>query len=232
MAIRKKFIGVEIPLLKTEIPVLGTPASLKSKTIKLDLTRKLKGRALEAVFQIFSNEENLVAYPKKLKLMTSFIRRMMRKKTSYVEDTFKAKCSDISCIIKPFLITRKKVSRAVRKNLRNTSRELILKYVKEKNYIDLCNDILNKELQQTILLRLKKIYPLSFCEIRVIETKDLDKAEKPEKKIGETSKENKTEEQEISIENKQEKISEPKQKNEWRKTKKTKNPCSIKTRCN
>ena len=177
MASRKKFIDVEIPILDSSVAVLGTPESLKGKTIKLDLTRKLRGKGLEILSKISEKEEKLTATPKKLQLMKSYLKRMMRKRVNYVEDSFKVQCKDIHAIIKPFLITRKKVSRAVRKNLRNTTKDFLIEYVKEKNYLEICEKILSGELQKTLLPKLKKIYPLSFCDIRVFETNELSKLE-------------------------------------------------------
>ena len=99
----------------------------------------------------------------------------MRKRVDYVEDSFKTSCKDIRVTIKPFLITRKKVSRAVRKNLRNTTKEFLIEYLKEKTYNELCIELLDGTLSKTMLPKLKKIYPLSFCDIRVFETKDIEK---------------------------------------------------------
>jgi len=189
MAERKRFINVQIPILGSEMRVLGTAEELHGKTIKLDLTRQLRGKGLTIKLKIFNQEGNLVAIPNNMKLVTSYIRRMMRKRTDYVEDSFQARCADIRAIIKPLLITRKKVSKAVRKNLRNTTKEFILNYLKEKDFIDVCNEILDGTLQKTMLPKLKKVYPLSFCDIRVFETKELEKIDMkkattlPEKEI-------------------------------------------------
>ena len=99
----------------------------------------------------------------------------MRKRTNYIEDSIKLECKDIRATIKPFLITRKKVSRAVRKNLRKTTEEFLKEKLKQINYLDVCEDILRSDLQRQLLPKLKKVYPLSLCEIRVFETKDIDK---------------------------------------------------------
>lgn len=188
MATKKKFIDVEVPLLDTEISLLGTPETLNKKTIKVDLTRKLRGKSLDAVFQIFNKNNSLYALPKSLNLMKFYIIRMMRKRASYVEDSFSAPCKDVTISIKPFLITRKNVSRAVRNNLRKTSREFLINYVKDKNYLELCKELVYGQLQKEMLPKLKKIYPLSFCEIRVFETKQIENVvyEKQEKKKEET----------------------------------------------
>ena len=175
MAERKKYIEVQVPFLGESLRVLGTPQDLHNKTIKLDLTRKLRGKGLTIKLRIFNQEGKLFAIPNSLTLASLYIRRMMRKRTNYVEDSFQARCSDIRVTFKPHLITRKKVSRVVRKNLRNTTREFIIDYVKEKDYITTCQEIFDGTLQKTLLPKLKKIYPLSFCDIRVFETKDLEK---------------------------------------------------------
>jgi len=199
MATRKKFIDIELPLIDETISVLGTPESLKSKTIKLDLTRKLRGKSLEIIFKIFGQEQNLTGYPAKMQLMKFYIRRMMRKRANYVEDSFQAQTKDLKVIIKPFLITRKKVSRAVRANLRRTAKEFLIEYIKNKSYLEICKQILNSDVQKLMLPKLKKVYPLSFSDIRVFETKELDKIEmkKPKtEKPKETKSKEKKEEKE------------------------------------
>jgi ribosomal protein S3AE len=173
MAERKKYIEVEVPILNSSMRVLGTVENLHDKTIKLDLTRQLRGKGLTIKLRIFNQEGKLMAFPNSMELSTSYIRRIMRKRTDYVEDSFQARCLDIKVTVKPLLITRKKVSRAVRKNLRNTAREFILGYLKERNYIQVCNEILDGTLQKTMLPKLKKVYPLSFSDIRIFETKEL-----------------------------------------------------------
>ncbi len=176
MALKKKFTDIELPLLDSSVQILSTGETIAGKTIKLDLTRKLRGKSLEIIFKIFEKDKKFLAHPKQMNLMKFYIRRMMRKGTNYVEDSFKADCKDVKSTIKPFLITRKRVSRAVRNNLRRTAKDFLLNYLKDKNYLDVCYEILTSDLQRTLLPKLKKIYPLSFCEIRVFETKELDKA--------------------------------------------------------
>ncbi|MDO8517130.1 MAG: hypothetical protein Q7S33_03300 [Nanoarchaeota archaeon] len=176
MAIKKKFIDIQTPILGSAFPVLGNPESLSGKTIKLDLTRKLKGKSLEIVFNIVSKDKELIGIPKKMNLMGFFIRRMIRNNSSYVEDSFKVETKDnIQVIIKPFLITRKKVSRAIRNNLRKTTKEFLIGYIKEREYLEICENILTNDLQRALQPKLKKIYPLSFCEIRDFGTKEMNK---------------------------------------------------------
>ena len=198
MAEKKKFIETKLPLIDSETRILGSVEELKGKTIKLDLTRKLRGKGLNVKFKIFEVNGELIGVPYKMELITSYIRRMMRKRADYVEDSFKAQCADVRVTIKPFLITRKRVSRAVRRNLRNTAKEFLLEHAKERDYNSLCEELINGTLQKAMLPKLKKVYPLSLCDIRVFETKELDKIDL--KKIAEESnkKEKSTVTEEVS----------------------------------
>jgi len=212
MALKKKFSQVELPLLNTSVEALGEPETLVNRTIKMDLTRKLRGKSLEVVFKIY-NKGGLYGLPKQLSLMKFFIMRVMRNRISYVEDSFMTKCKDVEVTIKPFLITRKRVSRAIRNNLRKTCKEFLVNYVKEKTYLQLCEELLAGQLQHEMLPKLKKVYPLSFSDLRVFETKELDKidfvfvkTEKP--KVSEKVKEETPEE--LAEEIKEEKIEEEK----------------------
>ncbi len=192
MVERKKFLPVKIPLLNLEKEILGTNIeSLNNKTIKIDLTRSLRGKSLGIIFLVNSDKEKATAVPKKLNLMGFFIRRMIRKGTDYVECSFSAECKNKILKIKPFMITRKKVSRRVRKALRNASKNYIKDYIKNKLVGEIFSDIISNKLQKNLSLKMKKIYPLSLCEIRVLEILG-DK--EPEQKSKEEEKENKEEE--------------------------------------
>ena len=185
---RKKFFSVDIPLLNSKIELVGEHLeNLDKRTVKLDLTRQLRGKSIEAVFRIKAEKNSATAYPIKMVLMPYFIRRMIRKRISYVEDSFTAPTQESLVKIKPFLITRKKVSRAVRKTLRNLTKNWIEDYLAERKDEEIFDDLLTNRFQKPLSLKLKKTYPLSLCEIRVIEIirplqqSEIPKIEKKEK---------------------------------------------------
>ena len=108
--IKKKFYEVEIPMFNEKFEVyLNSLESIKDKTIKLDVTRKLKGKSVEAIFTVKVENNKAYADPKKITLLPFFINHMMHKGISYVEDSFKAQTKESEVIIKPFIIPRKKV---------------------------------------------------------------------------------------------------------------------------
>ena len=169
MAEKKKFFDISLPLIEQKVSLLAmTEQELAGRTVKIDLTRRLRGKSLEAIFRIKKTPEGIKADIYRFNILGYFIRRVMRKSIDYVEDSFSAECKNAILRIKPFLITRKKVSRRVRTALKNKAKEEIQNYIKEKNYEEVFSDLLANQFQKSLSLKLKKIYPLAFCDIRDI----------------------------------------------------------------
>jgi len=177
---RKKFIEIDLPIINSKAELIGNSLQdLENKTIKLDLTRNLRGKAIEAVLKIEIKQGKPIVRIKKLTLMPYFIRRMIRKRISYIEDSFDAQTKESIWRIKPFLITRKKISRVVKKTLRNKAKNWIEDSIIEKTNEEFLKEILANKFQRALSLVLKKTYPLSLCEIRILELKkDLEIKEK------------------------------------------------------
>jgi len=164
---RQRFFEVDMPIINKDTQLYGFDLeNLKNKIISYDLTRLLRGKGALLKLKIKIDDGKAIAEPIELVVLPYFIRRMMRKGTNYVEDSFSAECKNAQVRIKPFLITRKKVSRAVRKALREKAREELTAYVKNKDTNTLFDEIIKSKTQKSLSLQLKKIYPLSLCEIR------------------------------------------------------------------
>ena len=181
---RKKFFDVEIPIINKQTQLQAYEIKeLDKRLINYDLTRILRGKNVLLKLKVKIDKDKAIANPKEMKLLSYFLKRMVRKGTSYVEDSFSTECKDAKIRIKPFLITRRKVSRAVRKALREKAREELINYVKNKNTETLFEELLKNQIQKTISLILKKIYPLSLCEIRIFKVeKELENKVEEKKK--------------------------------------------------
>lgn len=192
---RKKFFDVEIPLINKQTQLQAYDLKeLDGRFITYDLTRILRGKSMLLQLKVKVEDDKAIATPRKIKLMSYFLKRMVRKGTNYVEDSFSTECKDAQVRIKPALITRRKVSKAVRKALREKAREELIKYVKDKDFRTLFDDLLKNQIQKPLSLKLKKIYPLSLCEIRIFQV-EKEITLKPEKveKVKEEKKETKKE---------------------------------------
>jgi len=170
---KKKFFDVEMPLIGKQTQAQAYEiADLNGRFIRYDLTRILRGKSFMLTLRIKVEDNKATTTAKKVVLMPYFLRRMVRKGTNYVEDSFSVECKDANLKIKPFLVTRKKVSRAVRNALRIKVKEELTAYVKDKTSEQIFDDLLKNQLQKPLSQKLKKVYPLSLCEIRVLESKD------------------------------------------------------------
>lgn len=168
--VKKSFFEVKTPVTATKIQLYGSSAEeLDGKVVKLDLTRSLKGKNFELRLKVVKHDDVLDAEPVSVELLGSYIRRMMRLGIDYVEDSFVAEMKDGKARIKPFMITRKKVSRAVRRELRNVGRKFIEAHLKARDSKEVFTDILTNKIQKDLFVKLKTIYPLALCEIRTFE---------------------------------------------------------------
>lgn len=166
---KKRFFDVKIPIINAETQLQAFEISeLDGKTIKYDLTRILRGKGVLMTLKVSVKEDKAVAIPIKTNLMPYYLKRMIRKGTNYVEDSFSAQGKEDKFKIKPFLITRRKVSRVVRKALHDKAREELKNYFKDKESKIIFDDFIQNKIQKTLSLKLKKIYPLSLCEIRIL----------------------------------------------------------------
>ncbi len=166
---KQKFFDVELPILNKQTQLYAFDIDeLKGRTVTYDLTRLLRGKSVLLKLDVTVDSERATANPKEYVLLPSFLRRTVRKGASWVEDSFITNAKDGKVRIKLFLITRKKVSREVRKALREKAREETMNYIKEKTTAQLFEDLLQGRIQKPLSLRLKKIYPLSLCEIRFL----------------------------------------------------------------
>jgi len=169
---KKKIFDIEIPLMGQSIQALSTvKENLNGKIIKLDLTRVLKGRNIDSTLLVSMKDGKLVADFTGLKVVPSYIRRMMRKNISWIEDSFICPTKDAKVEVKPFMITKKRVHRSVRKELRNNAKEIIVKFAADKTAEQVFDATIRGTLQKDISAGLKKIYPLAFCEIRILKLK-------------------------------------------------------------
>jgi len=179
---RKKFFDVDIPIINKQTQLYAFDIKeLEGRDIKYDLTRLLKGKNILLRLKVVINGDNATSIPVEIEIMSSFLRRVVRKGTDYVEDSFSANCKDSELKIKPLLVTRAKVSKQIRKSLREKAKEELIKYIKSKNSEEIFEDVLKNKFQRELSSKLKKIYPLSFCDIRVLKVEKFLKNEEKSK---------------------------------------------------
>lgn len=167
---KKQFFDVKSGITSTKIQLYATSKEeLVGRAVILDLTRNLRGKNLVLKLKVNMENGELAANPVSISLAGSYIRRMMRTGIDYVEDSFDAELRDGKARIKSFMITRNKVSRAVRNELRNEAKKFVESYVKARTQREVFSEIMANKIQRDLSLKLKKVYPLALCEIRFFE---------------------------------------------------------------
>ncbi len=170
---KKRFFDVEIPIIHKTTQLLATEIKeLEGRIIKYDLTRILRGKNILLNAKVKVKGEKATSTPIEIQLMSIFLKRMVRKGTDYAEGSFKTKTKDNDVQIKFLLVTRRRVSRAVLNALRKKAQEELISYLSTSKTEEVFEDIMKNKLQKDLSVRLKKIYPLSLCEIRSFEIID------------------------------------------------------------
>lgn len=167
--IKKKFFRVEVPILRKEIELYSKDIpSLEGRFVKINLANELKGKALDLKLKVKATQEKAEAHPIQAKILPSYLRRVMRKGVDYSENSFITKCKDHKIKIKPFMITRKRVTRKVLAGLSKEGETFLKEYVKDRTFEYLISDLISGKLQKQLNIKMKKIYPLGLCEIKYL----------------------------------------------------------------
>lgn len=171
--VKEKVYGIYLPVLsKDEVANIFTPdpSALVGKIIKVDLSRIAKGKLGEITCNIREvKEEKIFAELQKISLYPSYIKRFIRRGITKIDESFIVESKEKKKLrIKPVLITRKKVKRSVETALHKETRSFLTKLFASQNINEIFIDIIRGEIQKKLSKKLKKVYPLSFCEIREV----------------------------------------------------------------
>ena len=143
----------------------------KKLTVNLmSLTNDPKKQGISITFKITSQKGDkaateVIGY----KILPSSIKRIVRRNKDRLDLTMKCKTKDkATVLLKPIVLTRNLAKGSVKTALMNKIKEKIEKEVAEFKYEDLVKQIIMRKFQKGVMDDLKKIYPLAFCDIRML----------------------------------------------------------------
>ncbi len=130
----------------------------KSQNIKIKFKiKEVKGN--EAYTEIYNYE-----------MSSTYIRRVVKPGKGKIDDSILLTTKDdIKLRIKPLFLTKLLVKQSILTNLRKKSREYLQEYCKKNDYSKLIQDLVNHHVQNDLKNLLKKVYPLSVAEIRLMQ---------------------------------------------------------------
>ena len=150
------------------------PSLLINRTVEVNLaflTNDMKKQNMRVTFKVTKLEEDgahteLVKY----ELITAFLKRLVKRDRSKIEDSFLAQTKDdINVRIKPLIVTKNETNGIIESKLRNEIRDFLIKSIKTVDYNELFMNIINHGLQNSLRDNIKKIYPIASSEIRILE---------------------------------------------------------------
>ncbi len=175
---KKKWISIFAPKMMGESLLgesfLEEADAAVGKTLKINLmqiTGDMKNQNAEVKFEITQAKDNkletkVIGYY----FSSATIKRFMRRHTSRIDDSLILMTQDgIKIRIKPFALTKSKVTRSVEHTLRLILKEEIMNAVKKTPYEALFMAVLKYQLQKEVKEKLNKIYPVKNLEIRILE---------------------------------------------------------------
>jgi ribosomal protein S3AE len=167
-----RFFEIEIPEIN-QITRLGgkSETALVGKISKFPLADAVRGKSGEIKYVIEKRKDGkdaLVGKIKGVRLFLSYISRFARRGVTNINESCKivVDSGKSNVQIKTIIMARKKVGGAVKRHIRNEGYAFLQKTLQDARPEEVFSMILRNELQQKLGQRLKKIYPLAYCEIR------------------------------------------------------------------
>lgn len=100
-------------------------------------------------------------------IITAAVRKMMHRERTKIEDSFVIATKDkTKHRIKPIIIAKGQITGGVKAHIQRDLRSHIIRITAEKTYNELIKDLISHQFQKQLQQTLRKIYPLSTCEIK------------------------------------------------------------------
>lgn len=150
------------------------PNLLKNRKVKVNLANLIgdpKKQSIEITLKI-KEIKGTEAHTEIIKytILPPNIKRIVRTGKSKLDDSFIIETKDKSKLrIKPLLITRKKVKNSIATEIRKKAREYLKKHISTTPLDALFPLIISGRLQRELREYISKIYPLTNCQIRILE---------------------------------------------------------------
>ncbi|AJF62372.1 MAG: SSU ribosomal protein S3AE [archaeon GW2011_AR20] len=175
---KKKWFGIVTGLESNRSEIGETlaneDANLVGRTLEVNLaniTQDPKSQNIKVKFRIKEVKGN-EAYAEVISyaMLSTYVKRVIKPAKEKIDDSFKYLTKDnVKVVVKTIILTKSKTIKSILTNIRHKSHEYLQNYFKKTDYTTLINDLASHNLQKDLKNILKKIYPLSVCEIRMME---------------------------------------------------------------
>src|SRR3989338_8250988 len=175
---KKKWFTLVAPMEFGNL-VLGETPAFESENIMgrkivvnlITLARDPKKQSYNITFKVIEvKNSDALTMTVKYELPNVHIKRFVKKEKEKVDDAFPIVTKDnVKAMIKPLFVTKAMTQHSRLTLLRKRANEFMTKLAKERTFAELVSMLVSTELQRSLRSELKKVYPLSVCEIRAFE---------------------------------------------------------------
>ncbi len=142
------------------------------KTLTLNLsifTKDMKKQSTDVTFKVKSVvENNALTDVVGVSLTNSYIKRLVRRGKSKVEDSFEVTCKDNSKLrLKPIVVTNNVVNQSITTKIRHIVKEQLTELVKSNSAQGFFEILFKQKAQKELKDKLSKVYPLRYVDLRV-----------------------------------------------------------------
>ena len=145
--------------------------NLVGRTLTLNLmniTNDPKTQNSKVTFKIIKvDKDRAITEFKSYNLLQTAVRRLAQKDKEKVSDSFSVKTKDgISVRLKPMFVTKSTTKQSVLSALRKECKKFLESYASKNTYSNMVMDVVGFRIQIGLKNQLKKIYPITVCQIR------------------------------------------------------------------
>jgi small subunit ribosomal protein S3Ae len=145
---------------------------LKGKFVSANLstiTNDMKKQNIMMTFRVNKVEEGKgQAEIIGMTIVQGFVKRLVRRGRTKIDDSFLVKSKDGQAIrIKPLIITNTECVRSTTSQIRMEARRVLSDKIARNGFVNVVQDILNFRIQKDLKERLNKIHPIKSVDIRV-----------------------------------------------------------------
>ena len=175
---KKKWFGIYAGSEFNNVEIGETPANENTnvigRTLELNLanlTQDPKSQNIKVKFKIKEIKDNkinaeLISY----EMLSTYIKRVIRPAKEKLDYSYEYSTKDnIKVALKILVLTKAKTKHSILTSIRLRSTEFLKEYFKKTDYKTLIVDLASNNLQKELKNNLKKVYPLSICEVRMME---------------------------------------------------------------
>ncbi|MBU0470686.1 MAG: hypothetical protein KKA62_00470 [Nanoarchaeota archaeon] len=139
-----------------------------------DLTGNIKDQRLYVNFKINKVDGSLLrTVMTGFQLTPTYVKRMVRKNTDRLDDTFVFKTKDgKKVVVKTLIITMHKAQRSVRAKIRAGLKVQFEEEIKKGDFSTFVANLINRKIQTAIKKNLHKVFPIKELSVRVLSLKD------------------------------------------------------------